>query len=689
MKRYLSILAFLILPLLSACSIIGQESVVRPDQPPPTSPLSSPASVGVDAFAFGPPQVAVMGPLLIDEARGRLYTLAQVNTEPKLAVLDAGDGRLIAAYEEQGQLALDPVRDLLVVDRGTEGVELIRATTGETLAAVDLPPQEEPPLPQVNVRSGLIYAFRGATVYLIDPAIGNVIQTTPISVDSTVCDTPAGDAMIDKTAYDATADRLYLSFITAVCTPWVSITIVAYDGATLTEIGRIDTEFRSQFIPYEGDLFGVSISRLGPTLRWAWDGETMWHEESSSFEGPTAGVVVDKERQLIYEAIGETIRVVDPEERAQTAQVRVPLLAEGRLAGYDSGHDTLYFVSQSGRLFLWPAANLFSQQTEPATAPSPLPQATVRAIALPPNWVAERTIAALIDNGDCPVDGGRLFIMIDPNAGWVESTVGAGACDAVAEVVFSPAYAQDSLIFVAANQPATILRSVDAGRSWTAAETPFPEGTAFNAILPSPAYASDQTLYTLTTTGLLYRSRDGGRAWSLLDQRLDRVTVAGSIGPALQLFASYGSRVLRSNVSGDEWVDVGTTPNGEPLALLGSAPSTGDAPILYAFTTGGSFARSLDGGATWLPVMETSPGPARLAIADDQPEETRPVFLLNNQEVNSSYDGMASIWSDAASSEASGYRPTAIAVSPDFAAAPFLFAGTADGQIIRIRAVPP
>ena len=122
---------------------------------------------------------------------------------------------------------------------------------------------------------------------------------------------------------------------------------------------------------------------------------------------------------------------------------------------------------------------------------------------------------------------------------------------------------------------------------------------------------------------------------------------------------------------------------------LGSAPSTGESPILYAFTTGGAFARSLDGGATWPLALATSPGPARLAIAADQPEETRPVFLLNNQEVNSSYDGMASIWSDAAASEASGYRPTAIAVAPDFAAAPYLFAGTADGQIIRIRAVRP
>jgi hypothetical protein len=686
MKRILSILTFLILPLLTACSIVGRESTVRLDQPAPASSLPPPSPVGANLFAFGPPQVAVMGSLLIDETRGRLYAPAQVNTEPKLAVLDASKGELIAAYDEWGELALDSARDVLVIDQGIGDVRLIRATTGETLAAVDLPPQDEPPRPQVNARSGLIYAFRGATIYFIDPAIGQVVQTTPLSVDSTVCDTPAGDATVYQSAYDVTADRLYLSFITYVCTPWVSLTVVAYDGTDLTEIGRTDVELHHQFAPYNGDVFGVSISRLGPMLRFAWDGETRWYEESASVEAPATGVVVDTKRRLIYEAVGETITIIDPRDGAQTAQVHVPLLAEGRLVGHNPANDMLYFVGQSDRLYLWPAANLFGQQTAPVAVPSPLPLAAVRAIALPPNWVAEQTMAALIDNGDCPVDGGRLFLMIDPQAGWVESTIGAdGACEAVAEILFSPDYARDSLIFVAANQPATILRSVDAGRSWTAAETPFPEGATFSALLPSPNYASDQTLYALTSAGLLYRSRDGGRTWRLLDQRLDHVTVAGNLGPALQLFGSYGSRILRSNVSGDDWVDVGTTPNSEPLALLRAAPSTGESPILYAFTTGGSFARSLDSGATWLPVLETSPGLARLAIAVDRPEDTRPVFLLNNRDVNSSYDGMASIGSSTGASEASRYRPTAIALSPDFAAAPYLFVGTADGQIIRVR----
>lgn len=47
---------------------------------------------------------------------------------------------------------------------------------------------------------------------------------------------------------------------------------------------------------------------------------------------------------------------------------------------------------------------------------------------------------------------------------------------------------------------------------------------------------------------------------------------------------------------------------------------------------------------------------------------------------------MASVWAAGAPDEAGRFQPTAMAVTPDFAAMPYLFAGTADGQIIRVRA---
>lgn len=644
----------------------------QPSATPPTRP--------------GAPQLAILSPLQIDSENGRLYAVAQVNGEAKIAVLNATDGTLLAAWDNPGQLALDAARGRLVVDRGAQGVALLNAATGETQAIIDLPPQDGPPAPQVNATSGQIYAFRQATVHVIDPAIRSAIRSTPLRIDSTVCDSPAGDAPIYQTAYDAAADRLYLSFITRRCIPWVSATLIAYDAALTTEAGRTEVDINTQFLPFNKNVFGTTVSRLGPTLSWAWDGTNRWHEESGDFQGQPTGMAADIEREVIYEAIGETIRIIDPAEGVVTGQFQATLLADGRLAGHDPASDNLYFVRSSGRLYTWRAADMLAGPSSPTAVPSSLPIATVQMIALAPNWSANRTMAAILEDKDCQ-GGGQLFLMINPATGWFPSPIGDNqACQTVTAVAFSPAFRQDSLLFSATSRPATIARSLDTGRSWKAAETTFPDGTIFSGIHPSVTYATDQTVFAQTTAGLLYRSRDGGRNWILLDQRLDQSLVTGGVGPAIHLFGSYGSRILRSTNGGESWKETGITPNDEPLSLLAAATSLGEYPILYAFTTGGRFARSLDAGATWNMIMESAPGPVQLAIGADVPEEIRPIFLLHERSITSSYDGMASVWASTVDNEAGRFRPTAIAIAPQFSTTPYLFTGTSDGQIIRVRA---
>lgn len=667
-------------PFNSARNTVGNRGTegATVDIPPPApSPTLSSGP--------GTPQVTILSPLQIDSKGGRIYATAQVNGALKLAVLDTGDGRLLAAWDTPGQLALDADRGRLIVDRGAQGVALVNTTTGEVMASVDLPPQDAPPAPQIDSRTGLIFAFREATIYVIDPATQAIIRTQPLSITRYVCDAPSGDTSIYQTVFDPVAERLYLSFVSRTCIPWASATIVAIDPTELLEIDRREVEINYQFIAYDGNLFGTTVSRLGPTSYWRWDAEGSWHEENGDFQGAPAGMAADAERNLIYESVGETIRIIDPRDGSLAGQKVVPLLTGSRLAGHDSQHDTLYFVTETGRLYLWPAANLFDEQSPPTTAPSALPLLPVLFVTVSPRTESGHTTAAILDN-DCPIEGGQLYLMTDLG-GWFPGATGSSAtCEGVAAVAFSPNYAQDSLIFAAVNDPPTISRTVDTGRSWAGADTPFPDGTRFNTLLPTPTYAGDQTIFTLTTAGLLYRSRDGGRGWQLLDQRLDQVALALGSDSTLRLFGSLGGRIVRSTDGGEQWTETGATPNGEILTLLAAAPAAGDEPILYAFTTGGRFARSLDGGATWNPVMETSPGAVQLAIADDLPEEQRPVFLLHDQSLTASYDGMASVWASKSADEAGRFRPTTIAVAPDFAASPLLFVGTVDGQVIRVRA---
>ena len=305
---------------------------------------------------------------------------------------------------------------------------------------------------------------------------------------------------------------------------------------------------------------------------------------------------------------------------------------------------------------------------------------------LSPRAAGGHATAALVENADCPLEGGRLYLMT-ATGGWYSGAMSPGAaCEAVAAVAFSPNYAHDSLIIAAVNNPPAIMRSVDIGRSWKGPDTPFPEGTTFRALLLSPSYANDQTIFRLTNAGLLYRSRDGGRNWQLLSQRLEHATVVNGADGRLHLFGARGGRVLRSKDAGETWTEAGATPNSEPVTMLAAARSTEAEPVLYAFTGGGQFARSTDGGASWATVMQTSPAAVQLALAHDVAEEQRPVFLLHEQAITASYDGMISVWTSTAADEATRYRPTAIAVPPDFASSPYLTIGTFDGQIIRIRA---
>ena len=158
MKRLHSSLALIVLLSLSACSLLrsgglGGEPAVRPG-------AAVPLPTATGAPLAGAPQVAVLSPLQIDSRHSRLYATGQVNGLPRLLVLDAADGRLLAAWDTLGQLALDAARNRLVVDGGRQGVSLLDATTGEVAAVVALPAQDGPPAPQIDAETGLVVTYK-------------------------------------------------------------------------------------------------------------------------------------------------------------------------------------------------------------------------------------------------------------------------------------------------------------------------------------------------------------------------------------------------------------------------------------------------------------------------------------------------------------------------------------------------
>ncbi|MCI0398981.1 MAG: hypothetical protein L0322_29165, partial [Chloroflexi bacterium] len=330
--------------------------------PPTAGPTATPTATPLPNLEL------VQEPLLIDDQAGRLYALGRVDGITKTVALATGDGRLLAAFDPVGLLALDPAHGRLFVDQGAAGVAVLDALTGERLGTVTLPiVGPAPAAPQVDPLTGLAYAFRGKNIYTIDPDGWTVSHTQTLSIERSVCGDPGGEALIERSYYDQAAARLYLSFITYVCTPWVSQSLVAYEVPSLAELGRYSTELRYQTIPFQGNLYGLTTSRLGPSIFWAWDGRAVWYEVNS---GETnlipQGAAADGRRSLLYEAVSGQIRVVAAETRELLHRVDVVVLAEGgRLAGYDPATDQLYFLFD-GQLVIRPLLEIIPGLESPA-----------------------------------------------------------------------------------------------------------------------------------------------------------------------------------------------------------------------------------------------------------------------------------------------------------------------------------
>lgn len=670
----------------STAVVATNASSVSPTGAPATSPTSAPPS---QTGAVS----GITAPLLIDGEAGRIYAAAQVNAVPKTVVLSTQDGRLLAAYDVVGKLALDRANQRLVVDQEQGDLVILDANTGATLATVNLPSHAEGshPAPQVDPQTGRIFAFRDKTVHVIDPAAAAVTRTVELSVEGSVCGVEEV-VPIAGSQYDLVQQKLYLSFYTWVCTPWVGATIIAYDGRNLTELGRYQTEANYQSVPYQGSLYGTTTPRLQAGVYWAWNNDDVWFERS---EQPKLlqGIVADWGRQLIYEAAGGQIRVVAATTRERVTEVEVPQLEDdqARLAGHDPITDQLYFLTGGGRLHIWPAGNLFQAGQQPTPAVSGLPATAVRSLSVSPAWPADRTIVGLWQNPNCPETGGSIYVLAADEDNWrpapVEPATGA-VCEAIAAIALSPNYAQDRVIFAAADEPNTIFKSSDGGRSWQPAGTAFPSGTRFSHLFVSSGFAQDRTVFTRTSAGDIYRSQDGGQNWQALGRRFDRLAISPEFGQDRTLMGAEANQLFVSYDGGDNWELVGSTPNGETLNLLSLAPLYAKWETVFAFSANGNFYRSLDGGNTWELKMTTADvNPAQIVYGPDM-EENRPVFLLHGTTLDASYDGGSSIWSGGPGDKLSA-TATALAISPDFVSDGLLFVGTADGQVITVDASRP
>jgi photosystem II stability/assembly factor-like uncharacterized protein len=226
---------------------------------------------------------------------------------------------------------------------------------------------------------------------------------------------------------------------------------------------------------------------------------------------------------------------------------------------------------------------------------------SVQALVASPAYSSDRTIfAGAYTTG--------IYKSTDAGATWAQSNTGLGNTT-IFSLAISPTYSTDHIIF-AGLYTNGVYKSTDSGVTWSAANAGISTLSALSLAV-SPAYATDRTVFAATTDGIysgggpyyhVYKSTDGGSTWALADSGLSGSISSLAISPAFAsdqtLFAASSSGIYKTHDSGNSWTLVKSASSVNTLTLSPSYAS--DQTVLFA-AYGDNVYRSSNGGSSWSP----------------------------------------------------------------------------------------
>jgi|GEM_PF-1545447 len=225
--------------------------------------------------------------------------------------------------------------------------------------------------------------------------------------------------------------------------------------------------------------------------------------------------------------------------------------------------------------------------------PLPVPSGgSVAALAISPAYATDHTVFA-------GIRGEGLYHSADGGISWAPTGAGPWA---FVDLALSPTFPTDQTLFALAGMsPAGyhVYRSLDAGANWEDVAAV----AAGRALIPSPDFAHDQTVYLLTGATIpTYVSTDGGATFDtaggwFATRDVSALAFSPNFATDRTLFAAVNDDALyRSPDGGTTWNATGLAGDVEAVAV---SPDFAADALVVAVAADGHVHRSLDGGDTW------------------------------------------------------------------------------------------